>query len=183
MEPPRRTDVRGKILSGLLSPVGLPGAFAGSAAMEHNTKRWKLFSPPRVTAAAAAASQGEWEVTIPPSFDLSTGWDFFVPEDRKLFWTVVHEQQPDVIGMSPERRPFSNLMNPNWSRMDPQHAREIQKKGIAKLSFCIEVAEYQLSRGTWFYTVLHRATLRRLQLEDAFHAIASETAGSFSDFL
>ena len=110
-------------------------------------KIMELFSPPRVT--VEAAKQGV-KTTTPASFDLSEGWDFFSSSDRANFWKVVREQKPDCILMSPECKPFSVIMESNWSRMDPARAKEVQIKGMAMLQFCIQVAEHQLNEGKEF---------------------------------
>jgi len=138
---------------GHFSPIGLPRALDHAEAMFSREKSWKvceLFSPPRLTA-EILASHSRHTTTSPPSFDRKTGWEFNNPEHRRKFWKVLDEQSPDVVGMSPECRPFSILMNSNWSRMDPLEARKIQVEGLAMLSFCVQVAEYQLSKKKYFY--------------------------------
>ena len=137
---------------GHFNPIGLPRALDHAEAMFSREKSWKvceLFSPPRLTA-EILASHSRHTTTSPPSFDRKTGWEFNNPEHRRKFWKVLDEQSPDVVGMSPECRPFSILMNSNWSRMDPLEARKIQVEGLAMLSFCVQVAEYQLSKKKYF---------------------------------
>ena len=107
----------------------------------------ELFSPPRISEAARRAG---FSVTNPSNFDKETGWDFFDAQDRAQFWKVMREQQPDCVLMTPECRPFSTMMESNWSRMNPDEARRLQQQGLAMLHFCVQVAEYQLEHGREF---------------------------------
>ena len=110
-----------------------------------NSKFASFFSPPRLS----AVSKNKITYTSPPNFDLDNGWDFFVAEHRKAFWDCLREQDP--VTMSPECKPFSILMNSNWGRMAPDDVKRIQTQGLAMWQFCVQVAEYQLSRGKFFW--------------------------------
>ncbi len=113
----------------------------------HNHGSYKvceLFSPPRVT--PVATSKG-FTATSPPAFDKTTGWDFFNAKDRACFWRMLHEQQPDLVIMSPVCRAFSIMMCSNYPRMDPAEAQRIQAEGMAMLHFCVQVAEFQLAHN------------------------------------
>ena len=145
-----------QVLAGTVSPLGLRSPCSDSsfhvAAMELRKpiKVCELFSPPRICAAATELPDS-FTTTEPPSFDRVSGWHFENHQHRQEFWKVVKEQKPDVIGMTPLCRPFSVIMNSNWNRMDPQTAKELQDLGMDMLLFCIEVAEYQLFHGRFFY--------------------------------
>ena len=107
----------------------------------------ELFSPQRASTLPCIGVS----FTSPPSFDLQTGWDFFDAGDRAAFWRCLREQEPDLVLMSPECRPFSILMNSNWNKMDPQEVLRIRTRGMAMFQFCIQVAAYQLQRGRHFW--------------------------------
>ena len=133
-------------------PNGLPsGASQASfTAMARNWKVCELFSPQRVTPAVKEAG---FEVTEPPSFDKSEGWDFFDCSDRKKCWDVLENQQPDLVIMSPECRLFSQIMNLNWEKMknrDETGLLRDQRRALAMLHFCVQVAEFQLTRNRYF---------------------------------
>jgi len=133
-------------------PNGLPsGASQASfTAMARNWKVCELFSPQRVTPAVKEAG---FEVTEPPSFDKSEGWDFFDCSDRKTFWDVLENQQPDLVIMSPECRLFSQIMSLNWKKMknrDETGLLKDQQRALAMLHFCVQVAEFQLARNRYF---------------------------------
>ena len=133
-------------------PLGLPSGVLGSnlVAMDRKWKVCELFSPARVTPQAKAAG---FDVTEPPSFDQTEGWDFFDCGDRKRFWEVLETQQPDLLVMSPECRLFSQIMNLNWEKMknkDEAGLRREQHRALAMLHFCVQVAEYQLRNGRYF---------------------------------
>ena len=87
----------------------------------------------------------------PTSFDIKEGWDFFDAGDRAAFWNCLRSQQPDLVTMSPECKPFSVLMHSNWNRMDPGEARRLKVEGMAMFQFCVQVAEFQISQGRYFW--------------------------------
>lgn len=106
----------------------------------------ELFSLPRLSALGAQDVQ----FTDPPNFDKRTGWDFFNASDRAFFWKCLRTQEPDLVIMSPECRPFSILMHSNWKRMSPKEVERIRTEGLAMLQFCIQVAEFQLAHNRSF---------------------------------
>ena len=110
-------------------------------------KIMELFSPPRVT---RECKRFGCTTTRVPAYDLDCGWDFFLAKDRKAFWQALEEEDPDLVVMSPECRAFSQMMNVNWEKMDPEEARRIQVQGMAMFQFCIRVADHQLQKGKWF---------------------------------
>lgn len=107
----------------------------------------ELFSPPRLSSLGSC----EVEFTSPPNFDFTTGWEFFDALDRAAFWKCLRDQKPDLVTMSPECRPISILMNSNRSKMEPGEALRLRTQGLAMLQFCVQVAEYQISRGKFFW--------------------------------
>eukprot|EP00959_Pyramimonas_sp_CCMP1952_P051128 1068632-Pyramimonas_sp.AAC.1 len=52
--------------------------------------------------------------------------------------------------MSPVRRAFSVAFASNWSRMDEGERDEVERKGIAFLHLCCEIALHQISLGRDF---------------------------------
>ena len=115
-------------------------------------KVMELFSPPRVTAAIQERKLRTLCATDPMAFDLVNGWDFFNAADRKRFWTVLEEEEPDLVLMTPECKAFCSMMNVNWERMDPAERKKLQFKAMAMamFQFCIQVAERQLRRAKFF---------------------------------
>ena len=119
-------------------------------AVSHGRSQFKLcelFSPPRIT--KEAVRQG-YLVTSPSAFDKEVGWQFFDAECRAQFWQTIREQKPDLIVMTPECKPFSQMMESNWSRLPIEQAKRLQTEGLAMLHFCVQVAEFQLQRGRYF---------------------------------
>jgi len=108
----------------------------------------ELFSPPRVTLEAKGFG---FQTTEPPAFDRETGWEFFSAQCRADFWNVVRSQKLDIILMTPECKPFSQIMESNWKRMDEKEAQRLQVQGLATLHFCVQVAEYQRSQNRYFF--------------------------------
>ena len=84
------------------------------------------------------------------SLDLKTGWDFRRPEDRRLAWWMVEQDQPEYIILSPECRAFSTMFRSNWSRMDPRERQEVEIWGMETLLFCAELAWHQIQEGRYF---------------------------------
>ena len=107
----------------------------------------ELFSPPRVSTELRARG---FALTKPSNFDRSEGWNFFNPRDRASFWKVMREQEPDCVLMTPECRPFSTMMESNWSRMSKEKCLRLQTEGLAMWHFCVQVAEFQLNRDKEF---------------------------------
>ena len=110
----------------------------------------ELFSPPRVTAELMTGQYKNIGATEPAAFDLECGWDFFDPQDRKMFWQNYEEQKPDLVIMTPICRAFSVLMSSNWDRMDEMERKRLQKSCMAMFQFCVQVADEQLDRGREF---------------------------------
>ena len=110
-------------------------------------KVMELFSPPRLVPFTDRAGFGKTE---PSSFDRVGGWEFFQAADRAALWKVIREQEPDLIAMSPECRPFSQMMNCNWDRMSPSEVNRVREEGLAMWHFCILVALHQVKCGKFF---------------------------------
>ena len=143
-------------LGGHFSPLGLsqttaPRSKLAAMGSHRKLKICELFSPPRVTAETQERWSETFSTTEPPSFDKTTGWEFNSYQCRKDFWEMLEKQAPDVVGMSPECKPFSIIMNSNWNRMSEDEAKRIKTGGISMMLFCIQVAKYQLERGRYFY--------------------------------
>ena len=104
----------------------------------------ELFSPPRLVPLASRAGFGSTE---PSSFDQVGGWEFFRAKDRAFFWKILKDQQPDLVVMSPECKPFSQMMCCNWDRMNPEEVSRVREEGLAMWNFCILVAIRQIENG------------------------------------
>lgn len=112
---------------------------SSTAVVDRADKPWKsfkVFSPPRVTPEARLHGL---ETTQPPAFDRECGWEFLNARDRAEFWQVMRKQKPDLVILTPECKPFSQLMNVNWSKMNESERLRIQTEGMAMLQFCIQV--------------------------------------------
>ena len=134
-------------LAGHVSPLRL-SFLSGRTCRSHGSyKICEVFSPPRVT---PVASHEGFSVTEPPAFDLETGWNFRNGQHRAHLWHVLRTQEPDLVILSPECRPFSVLMNSNWSKMSPQEVKSIQAEGLSMLHFCVQIAEFQISQNKHF---------------------------------
>ena len=131
-------------LPGYVSPLRLP---RGESDSHGRYRICEVFSPPRIT--PIAERQG-FSVTVPSAFDLETGWNFRNSKDRAQLWQVLRTQEPDLVVLSPVCRAFSVIMNSNWDKMEPQAAKSLQAEGLSMLHFCVQIAEFQISRNKHF---------------------------------
>ena len=104
----------------------------------------ELFSPPRVSPKAKALG-----LRVPDQvFDLEAGWDVRKVDHRRDFRKFQKECRPRFLTLSPECKAYSQLMNINWERMDPQRRAEIEREGSLMWNFSLESAENQVDRWT-----------------------------------
>eukprot|EP00959_Pyramimonas_sp_CCMP1952_P413284 8660204-Pyramimonas_sp.AAC.1 len=87
---------------------------------------------------------------VSPAVDLLTGWDLDSSSGIKRLWDLIKKDQPQCIIMSPVCRAFSVAFASNWSRVDEGERSEVERKGIAFLHLCCEIALYQISLGRDF---------------------------------
>ena len=132
-----------------LSPVRLSAlsSLTRGSGCHGKLKICELFSVPRLT---ARLNEFGLTATFPAAFDQEVGWQFFDAADRARFWHTLRTQKPDFVMMSPYCKPFSILMNVNWSKMDPEQVKQMQVEGLTMLHFCVQVAEFQMSQGKFF---------------------------------
>lgn len=124
-----------------LSPVRLSAlsSLTRGSGRHGKLKICELFSVPRLT---ARLNEFDLTATFPAAFDQEVGWQFFDAADRARFWHTLRTQKPDFVMMSPHCKPFSILMNVNWSKMDPEQVKQMQVEGG------LQVSEEGLSRKT-----------------------------------
>ena len=73
----------------------------------------EVFSPPRVTSQAEKMGLRAGE-----AMDVSTGWDFNLPADRKRAWDYLEKFKPKLLIGSPMCTMFSKLQNlSKWTSM------------------------------------------------------------------
>ena len=106
----------------------------------------ELFSPPRVSPEARALGLRVSNQV----FDLEAGWDVRKVDHRKDFRSFQKESRPRFLTLSPECKAYSQLMNINWERMDPQKRAEIEREGALMWNFSLESAENQVDVGDYF---------------------------------
>ena len=74
-------------------------------------------------------------------------WDLSKKEVQEKVMKDIRKEKPLCIGMSPECRLFSILQNLRKTPID----QEEWKKAVSCIDFCVQVAEYQLKMGRFFY--------------------------------
>ena len=109
----------------------------------------ELFSPQRVSAAASKQGlRGGWSLDIEMK-DPVTGylWDLTELQAQSKVWRMLRRDKPLVVGLSPPCTLFSALQNLRKSDIPVDEL----EKAMACVKFCVEVAEYQMARGRFFY--------------------------------
>ena len=119
----------------------------GSRAQKKKIQAWlsdkkraaliELFSSSRV--AVEAKSRGLYHSG---SFDIAHGWDLTKDSSQQVVWSVLDKDKPCLVILSPMCRAFSQMMEPNFSRMDPKYRQEMEQECLSQLGFCLQVAEY-----------------------------------------
>ena len=109
----------------------------------------ELFSPPRVSAVASARGlRGGWALDVNFVDPVSgSAWDLSEPRAQEKVWKMIRRDKPLVVGLSPECTLFSALQN---LRKTDIPADEMAK-AVACVRFCVDVAEFQMARGRFFY--------------------------------
>ncbi len=120
----------------------------------------ELFSPPRVGLVAQKLGLR----TNSQVFDLEAGWDVRKSDHRRTFRNFQKESRPRFLTASPECKAYSQLMNINWERMDPQKKAAIQREGALMWNFSLESAETQDDMGD-FFALEHPAGAKSWKLE------------------
>ena len=129
-------------------------------AKENRVDFVELFSPPRVCLKARDRGLSVDDKV----FDLEAGWDVRKVDHRKEFRAFQQSRRPRFLMASPECKAYSQLMNINWEKMDPQKKAAIQSEGALMWNFSLEAAETQIEAGD-FFALEHPAGAESWNLE------------------
>ena len=78
--------------------------------------------------------------------DLRLGFDLNTKDGQARAWTLIQQQNPEVVFMAPVCTPWSPLRN-----IAPLEVREAERKiMLPMVKFCVQVALYQKSKGRFF---------------------------------
>ena len=110
----------------------------------------EVFSPERNNKLAR-----KFGLTPGASMDLTNGYDFNKPEDRRRAWSEIKKTEPFIIIGSPPCTLFSNLqeLNKHIHRDDPAWLSRFEsekQKAIGHLQFCALLYRHQLRQGRHF---------------------------------
>ena len=110
----------------------------------------EIYSPARVNEVAR-----RWGLKPGSSMDLTNGYDFTKPEDRKRAWANIKEEDPFLIIGSPPCTLFSLLQELNITvngNKDGWMEEFLRRKAeaIEHIRFCCTLYSYQLRRGKHF---------------------------------
>ena len=110
----------------------------------------ELYSPERVNKLA-----GKFGLTPGHSLDLTNGWDFTKPEDRRRAWKLLKSSTPYVVVGSPPCTLFSMLQELNLyiHRNDPEWLAGFEcrwQEAVQHIEFCAHVYRWQLNNGRHF---------------------------------
>ena len=99
-------------------------------------------------AATARGLRGGWALDI-GNVDPITGraWDLSKLSEQETVMKLMRRDKPLVVGLSPECTLFSALLN---LRKTDLPADEMAR-AMSCVRFCVEIAEYQISQGRFFY--------------------------------
>ena len=102
----------------------------------------EVFSPPRVTAEAA-----RFGMSAGDAMDLTTGWDFNIPEHRQKAEQYVDQEKPLVLIGSPPCVAFSQLQS-----LIPESENKARKleEGIRHMEFMVKLYKKQVEGGRIF---------------------------------
>ncbi len=113
---------------------------------KNRTALVELFYSPRV--AVEVKSRG---ICHSGSFGIAHGWDLTKDSSQREVWSVLDKDKPYLVILSPMCRAFSQMMESNWSRMDPGYRQNMEQECLSQLKFCLQVAEYQVKHGSKFF--------------------------------
>ena len=85
------------------------------------------------------------------SLDIVTGWDFCLPEARRLACELLARSQITFAMICPPRRAFSELQRLwNLKRMSLEKQRALLQEGMLFLEHAMEAASVQLQNKNFF---------------------------------
>lgn len=105
----------------------------------------EIYSPPRVT--PEARRQG---LRARLALDLTTGWNFSLPEHRKKAKELIKKWRPAVLILSPPCTTYSPLRRLSNFKRDYQTVMAEEKEGDVHMDFSVELAEDQIAEGRGF---------------------------------
>ena len=102
-----------------------------------------IYSPPRVTLEAELQNkhgiQPKWQVG--QALDLTTGFDFKLPKDRRFALSQVRHWKPSLLVLSPPCTTASPLRNLSDHKRDPMIVQQERDEGRQHFEFSIDLAE------------------------------------------
>ena len=105
----------------------------------------EIYSPPRVTLEAELQNkhgiQPKWQVG--QALDLTTGFDFKLPKDRRFALSQVRHWKPSLLVLSPPCTTASPLRNLSDHKRDPIIVQQERDEGRQHFEFSIDLAEEQ----------------------------------------
>jgi len=105
----------------------------------------EVYSPPRVT--KEAYLQGlKGHIAL----DLTTGWDFRIPEHRKKALALIAKKRPAVLLLSPPCTTFSLLRRLTNHKRDCRQVQQEETEGDQHMDFSVSLAEMQMREGRGF---------------------------------
>ena len=84
------------------------------------------------------------------SFDLETGWDALSREGEKEICKRPEQDDPCFCLIEPECKPFSQIMESNWSRMNQGEAQKIKEEGMTMKPTGVKIAMQRIRKGRKF---------------------------------
>ena len=88
-----------------------------------------------------------------PALDLRTGYDFSKAADRARAMAIYHDQEPELVTLSPPCRAFSQLQALNrhvhGDQYREKHDEELLR-AVEHVKCCIVFAKMQIKRNKWF---------------------------------
>ena len=84
------------------------------------------------------------------ALDLTTGWDFRIPEHRKKALALIAKKRPAVLLLSLPCTTFSPLRRLTNSKRDRRQVRQEEVEGDQHMDFSVSLAELQMREGRGF---------------------------------
>ena len=112
----------------------------------------EIYSPPRVTATAAAMGLRPGfalDLTVVDEDD-GTPWDFSKPEKRQKATKMLDASKPFMLIVSPMCGPFSAIQNLNYIQMQKDDVKTKLTAAMTHIKFCIDLCLKQHLDGRLF---------------------------------
>ena len=105
----------------------------------------EIYSPPRVTLEAELqnrhGNEPKWQVG--QALDLTTGYDFTIPKDRRYALSQLRHWKPALLVLSPPCTTASPLRNLSDFKRDPAVVESERNEGRQHFEFSVDLAEEQ----------------------------------------